>query len=1296
MKTFDQFIGLYNLNKTLRFSLKPVGRTAENLCESELLKSDEQRAKDYPHVKSLIDECHKHLINEALKADNADFDWTKLKNAIETYRKDKSENNRKALEKEQGEMRELIYKKINKIDTYKELTAATPSNLFKKIFSDPNNTNVGKDTFGRFATYFKGFQENRKNIYSDNPISTAVPYRTVNDNFPKFLTDIDVYTNIKVSCPEVLQKVEEELRPYLKGKSLDEIFDVQYYNNLLDQEGIEFFNNILGGVTIDEGEKKLRGINEFSNLYRQQHPEISNSKKALTMVPLFKQILSDRETSSFIPQAITSDEELVGTINQFHQGNTHFEINGTKVNVVDMMCKLLASIDTFDPEHIFINSKHIPKISQTVFNNWEYISTALKNKAEEMFGNKTRKAQKEVESFLKREAYSLAELSLIGEDRILTYFADIKDLQKNIVTHYESFAKAMSAKTRNLIGDENGTEVIKVLLDDYMTLLHKAECLSVSSNLDVDQTFYASFSLYYDALRKTIPVYTKARNYLTSKSYNEKKIKLTFDCPTLADGWDKNKEKDNACIILRRDGLYYLGIMESGSKKLLDKELPTGGECYEKMDYRQNKINTLLPKCTTDTKEVKHAMEHGKEIVEIYDEDKWVKPLIVSKEIYELSNKVWDKSSNQWVDKKKGNKMPKRFQEEYLKQTNDELGYNEAKTKWIEFAKEFISSYKSTASLGIQLNDEYPSVGSFYDHINEQAYNIRFVEVSASYIDALVEGKNMFLFQIYNKDYAPGAHGTKNLHTLYWEALFCKENLENTILKLNGKSELFYRAQSIETPIVHKIGEKMLNKHDKSGRIIPGSVYQELYLYFNNKIEEAKLSKEAKAVMNEVIVKDVKYEIVKDRRYTQPHFQFHIPFTINFKKPNTVRINDLVNDFLKGNTDVNIIGIDRGERNLIYISLINQKGEILMQKTFNMIGKMNYQEKLVQRERERDNARKSWKTVEKIKELKEGFLSAVIHEIATLMIENNAIVVMEDLNFGFKRGRFKVERQIYQKFEKMLIDKLNYLAFKNRNADDNGGIMHGYQLTDKFESFQQMGKQSGFLFYIPAAYTSKIDPVSGFVNIFDFKEITNAETKKRFFEKFDSIQFLSEEEGFEFTFDYSNFKTVQTDYMKRWTVATTGKRIRRINENGHNIMGDFYPTKALLDTFNKAGFTLSANTNIKEIIDSTPACKDTAEFFSELLYSFRMTLQMRNSNPATGEDYIISPIKVDGKQFNSDEEAGKGRDKNGNWISTLPVDADANGAYHIALKGLYKLNNPDKKIEHPEWLKYMQTKPYKR
>ena len=48
-----------------------------------------------------------------------------------------------------------------------------------------------------------------------------------------------------------------------------------------------------------------------------------------------------------------------------------------------------------------------------------------------------------------------------------------------------------------------------------------------------------------------------------------------------------------------------------------------------------------------------------------------------------------------------------------------------------------------------------------------------------------------------------------------------------------------------------------------------------------------------------------------------------------------------------------------------------------------------------------------------------------------MVIDYNAIIVMEDLNKGFKRGRFKVERQVYQKFENMLISKLNYLVFKS-------------------------------------------------------------------------------------------------------------------------------------------------------------------------------------------------------------------------------------------------------------------------
>ena len=56
---------------------------------------------------------------------------------------------------------------------------------------------------------------------------------------------------------------------------------------------------------------------------------------------------------------------------------------------------------------------------------------------------------------------------------------------------------------------------------------------------------------------------------------------------------------------------------------------------------------------------------------------------------------------------------------------------------------------------------------------------------------------------------------------------------------------------------------------------------------------------------------------------------------------------------------------------------------------------------------------------------------------------------------------------------------------------------------------------------------------------------------------------------------------------------------------------------------------------------------------------------MRNSNARTEEDYIISPVKAnDGTFFDSREETKK------EDYAIFPKDADANGAYHIALKGL--------------------------
>lgn len=54
-----------------------------------------------------------------------------------------------------------------------------------------------------------------------------------------------------------------------------------------------------------------------------------------------------------------------------------------------------------------------------------------------------------------------------------------------------------------------------------------------------------------------------------------------------------------------------------------------------------------------------------------------------------------------------------------------------------------------------------------------------------------------------------------------------------------------------------------------------------------------------------------------------------------------------------------------------------------------------------------------------------------MHVICQLVVKYDAIIVMEKLTDGFKRGRTKFEKQVYQKFEKMLIDKLNYYVDKS-------------------------------------------------------------------------------------------------------------------------------------------------------------------------------------------------------------------------------------------------------------------------
>lgn len=1327
-KTIDEFSGQkngYSVSKTLRFELKPIGKTLENISKGKFLESDKKKSEDYKDAKKIIDNYHQYFIDEVLKT--ANLDWQKLVDEIKEYSKTKDDDAKLILEQEK--QREQIFNLFAKDEKYKKryaaLTASTPKDLFNTIlpewFGNKNDSNLNKtaiDTFKRFYSYFKGFQENRENVYSSKDIPTAVPYRIVNDNFPKFLQNISVFETIQKKCPEVIADVENELKDYLGNEKLSDIFSIQSFNKYLcqsgaeNQRGIDFYNQIIGGIVENDKEQNLRGINQFLNLYWQQHPEFAKNNKRIKMVPLFKQILSDRTSLSFKIEAIDSDDELIQAIkdcaNKLEEKSKEDE-----KSIFEKCRELFDSITEQDLNEIYINRKDINNFSRILTGDWAWLQARMNYYAEEKFTTKAEKSRwvKSLEDEGENKSkgfYTLAELNDVlkyssekvpeTNIRITDYFGrryryfyeketgnyipseelvafSIKEMCADSLSKRSIMENSFETSEKEKLQEDSETvSKIKDYLDSLQELLHRVKPLKV--NGVGESSFYANFDTVYNALKEVISVYNKTRNYLTKKAASPEKYKLNFDNPTLADGWDLNKEQANTSVLFRKNGMFYLGIMNPKDKpKFADKYEVKDEECYEKMIYKLLPgPNKMLPKVFFSTKG-KETFNPPKEILNGYE--------------------------------KGAHKKGDSFDIDFCHQL-------------IDWFKNAINQHEDWKKFGFNFSDtkNYKDISDFYREVTEQGYKLSFTNIPVSEIEKMVEDGNLYLFQIYNKDFSPESKGTPNMHTLYWKNLFSEENLEDVCLKLNGEAELFYRPVGIKNPIVHKKDSYLVNKLTKDGKSIPENIYEEIYKNANGKLD--KLSDEAEEYKrtHAVVIKIAKHDIIKDKHYTESKFLFHVPITINFKASgNSYSLNENVRKFLKNNPDVNIIGLDRGERHLIYLSIINQKGEILEQFSFNTVEqsrndaeprKIDYHEKLNQREKERDEARKSWQTIGKIAELKEGYLSAVIHKLAQLMIKHNAIIVMEDLNFGFKRGRFHVEKQVYQKFEHMLIDKLNYLVFKDKGLTEAGGVLNGYQLASQFESFQKLGKQSGMLFYIPAGYTSKIDPKTGFVNMFNFKDLTNIHKKRDFFSKFESIYFDNDTDSFVFTFDYKDFdgKAKEEMFISKWAVYSREKRIVYYPKT--KSYEDVLITEKLKSAFQKVNINYTNGNNIldsvmeigAELKEGEKPSKDVADFWDDLLCNFKLSLQMRNSNAQTEEDYIISPVKADdGTFFDSREESKKGDN------ATLPKDADANGAYHIALKGLSllkrfdvadekSLKKFDMKISNADWFKFVQEKNY--
>lgn len=1213
---FDQFIGLYPIQKTLRFELKPVGKTLSNITDGGLLEEDECRADDYKKVKNLIDCYHKEFIDSSLGC--LVLDNEALEDCV-TYFGKTDETLRAKYDKAQGLLRKQIAKSFDVKRLFgKELIR---EDLPQFLDNDEEKELVGR--FSNYVTYFTGFNENRRNMYSEEAKSTSIAYRLINENLPKYIENMRVFKAVKDYLNTDLDELRETFEPELDGLSLEDVFtDISNYSLFLRQKNITLYNAILGGRTDAKG--KIKGLNEYVNLYNQQH-----KTRLPKFVVLFKQILSDRESLSWQQGQFSNDTELLEAIENYYQAFHAVSYDGT--DDVPSLKMLLSSIGDYDLNGIYVrNDATLTSVVKDYYGDWSLLIKAMEDRFDLLYPCKQSLA-KHVE---RREKYlkSFKSLSLgdindyLGDRGRIEHYYEILGAKDESLSFFETVEQRYESVKELLNTEFNGKlsqndtaiEQIKDLLDSIKVVQWFTRTLSgTGTEGNRDSRFYADYESICTVIDKITPLYNMVRNYLTKKPYSEEKFKLNFNNSTLLNGWDTNKERDNSGVLLRKDGLYYLAIMDKQHNKSFSmKELPSDGECFQKIDLK------LLP-------------GPNKMLPKVFFSKSRIEEFAPSKELLEH----YEKGTH-----KKG------------------PDFNLAHChELIDFFKRSILRHEDWSTFDFKFSDtqSYSDISCFYREVEQQGYKVSFRNVSVAYINELVETGKLYLFQIYNKDFSEYSKGTPNLHTMYWKALFDENNLKDVVYKLNGEAEVFFRKKSVE------YSEEKLKK---------GFHYDQLKDKFD-------------------------YPIIKDRRYTVDKFQFHVPITMNFKSYGMDNIDLQVREFIKNGEVEHIIGIDRGERNLLYLSMIDLEGKIIKQLSLNEIANIHdgvayhvdYHTILNGREADRLSARRNWKTIENIKDIKEGYLSQVVHIIAQWMVEYKAIVVLENLNTGFVRGRQKVEKQVYQKFEKMLIEKLNYLVDKTIPVSQSGGLMRAYQLTSKYDSFQKIGKQSGFLFYVPAWNTSKIDPVTGFVNGISTK-YENVEKARELLSKFADIRFNDKCDYFEFIIEnYSSFNSRLDGTRQCWTVCTYGDRIRtfrNVENNNEWASETVNVTSELKRLFGKFGIDYKANLYPSILV------QDKREFFECLLALIGLTLQMRNSRTGTGEDYIISPVSDrDGVFFDSRNFSGED--------APLPRDADANGAYNIARKGLWAihqiqrsedLRNANIAISNADWLRFVQVR----
>ena len=1123
--------------------------------------------------------------------------------------------------------------------------------------------------------------------------------------------------------------------------------------------GIDDYAKILGGESHKQERKaSLRGLNQIINLYTQQkqneHKEKQKDKKKSkfnkkdypTFAQLQKQILSKIFRKEII---IENDSDLIRELRFFIEKSS-----GKVPKAKDLLEFFLGwEKNEIDLTKVYLPKNKINSFAYKVFkepqeflavfregrSNLDFVNfakvkahfEAVKLEYKDFFQTLVKEKQ-EFDAFLFLLKHEIDLLIDGGATVIKGETEDVVSLgQKGLVL--EEKLKWFSNKVKKdekMTDEEEGKWCSAVLAysEAVTNISRRAEIFWLNEKQDEkivekkDIAFYKRFEELVNDDFVPFFYFDKFGNYLKKRSRNtSKEIKLYFGEDHLLDGWDINKE-NSYCGFLLREGsnsnfAYYLGIghkdanifhKTSNDGKTIEVaeaykvSVPEG--FYEKIEYKQLNIDNIEgiifgKKKKGDTKK------------ELEEKSKRKKRELTIEFLLTDEERARYKDISEEAEKErflfpKMQEMDKLF--EIYNERKDIIAKNQKEKTHLKLEQDkqamllgyFIKCLQSSTrkddwgrfDLKFKKPEEYKDRDDFVSHIQRQAYWIDPKPVSKRYVDEKVEKGEVFLFKIHCKDFYDfgkksddSKNHTVNLFTKYFLELFSHENIKNikskdpnkSIFELDGKAEIRFRP---------KTDEVKLKIYQKNGKNVT-------YL---DKRDGNK-----------------KKEVIQHKRFAKDALILHLKTRLNFGKSiDLYDFNKRINTGLLSKVPVRVLGMDRGENNLIYYCILDENGEIEKGKceSLNKVGErikmlenghkinepVDYFQLLVDREEKRDWEQKNWQKITPIKDIKKAYLGNVTNWISKEIfkgIDKNMATfnVLEDLSGNFKRTRFFRERQVYQGFENALIKKLGYLVDKKR-----GNFSNAYQFAPIVESVEKMekSKQIGTVAYVYASYTSKIcpSPQCGWRKRLYIK---NSETKKEVIKllnpenESENIKISYDKVNNRFCFKYHWEQEYKHEEEKKKysgfdEVFSNVSRTRWDNEQSKSV--EFKDgtnnsiTNKLKELFGKKGINLDSIS--QQLVDRQKEIE--VEFFQSIVFYFNLIMQIRNYDKAkegSDADYIQCPSCL----FDSRKP-----EKNGK-LSVI-TNGDANGAYNIARKGFMQLygirENPSgymKLTSNKEW-----------